>query len=160
MSDPSGISYRVLEPERYETIRPLWEELKRFHAELPTPFAEQIAQSAFEPRMQGLLLKQESGQLRIEAAYANGREAPVAYCVTSVSSAGVGVLDSLFVSADYRRRGIASTLVERALNWLDEAGASSRRVIVLCENDEAFAFYRRFGFRPRNVELQITEPRS
>jgi ribosomal protein S18 acetylase RimI-like enzyme len=63
-------------------------------------------------------------------------------------------IGDLFVAPEFRRLGIAKTLMERALEWLRDSGAVSQRVTVLHANDEALAFYRRFGFEVRSVELE------
>ncbi|MEQ1854526.1 MAG: GNAT family N-acetyltransferase, partial [Chthoniobacteraceae bacterium] len=78
----------------------------------------------------------------------------MAYCLTSLSPDGVGEVDSLFVAPLYRRSGVGSKLLQRALDWLGDSGAVSQRVVVLHANTEAESFYRRFGFHPRNIELE------
>ena len=148
------ISYRVLTSDEFDVIRPLWERLNQYHAALPSPFAPEIASRTFETRLKALRHKAGSGSLRIEIASPAMDQPPIGYCITSLSPDGVGEVDSLYVDQANRRLGIASTLMRSALEWLRGSGAISERVVVLCENDEAVAFYRRFGFHPRNIELE------
>jgi len=149
-----AIIFRLLTADQLDLIRPLWEELNRHHATLPTPFAPEIAARSFESRLQAFRDKAVSGRLRVEVAGAAAGEPPVAYCVASLSPDGVGEVDSLFVAPLHRRTGVGSELLQRALDWLRAAGAVTQRVIVLYANAEAESFYRRFGFHPRNIELE------
>lgn len=153
MTRPS-ISLRLLAPDEFETIRPLWEQLNQQHANYPTPFAAEIAARSFEGRLRTLRDKAADERLRIEIASATPDGPPVAYAVATLSASGVGEVDSHFVAPEYRRRGIASALLRNALDWLRAGGAVSPRVVVFQANDEAVAFYRRFGFHPRNLELE------
>jgi len=59
----------------------------------------------------------------------------------------------MFVDEKYRGFGVGTSLMQRSLEWLDEAGATTKSVVVLFENAEALNFYARFGFHPRNVSL-------
>lgn len=149
-----AISFRLLAPAEFEAIRPLWEQLNQHHASYPTPFAAEIAARSFAARLGALRDKSADERLRVEIAANSPDSPPIAYGVTSLSSSGVGEVDSLFVAPEYRRLGIASTLLQNALDWLRAHGAVSPRVVVFQANDEAVAFYRRFGFHPRNLELE------
>jgi len=149
-----AVAFSLLAPDNIDVIRPLWEQLNQHHAALSSPFAADIASRAFETRALELQAKAISGKLRIEIAHTAPGTPPVAYCITSLSAERAGEIDSLFVNPDRRRNGIASTLMQRALEWLRDSGAVSQRVTVLHANDEALAFYRRFGFHVRNIELE------
>lgn len=154
ISEKPELYFGLLSPDAIEVIRPLWEQLTRHHATLPGPFGQQIASRTFDTRVRQLREKAASGGLRIEVARQGPDSPPVAYCITSLSADGTGELDSLFVAPALRRAGLATELVRRALEWLDESGAVSRRVTVLQSNEDTLAFYRRIGFHPRNVELE------
>ncbi|HSH95106.1 MAG TPA: GNAT family N-acetyltransferase [Roseimicrobium sp.] len=150
-----AISYQLLTPDRLDVIRPLWEQLNRHHASLPTSFSKEIAARSFETRLQTFRQKAASGRLRIEIATVGADDPPVGYCITSLASDGAGEVDSLFVAPGWRRIGIATRLLQGALDWLRDSGAATRRVTVLHANDEAGAFYRQFGFHPRNVGMEL-----
>jgi putative intracellular protease/amidase/GNAT superfamily N-acetyltransferase len=150
-----SIFFSQITPEQLDLIRPLWEQLNQHHAALPSPFASGIAACSFDSRLEVLRDKAASGRLRVEIACTSADESPMAYCVASISQDGAGELDSLFVSPSHRRTGVGSALVQRALDWLREAGAVSLRVVVLHDNAEAESFYHRFGFQPRNIELEL-----
>lgn len=108
----------------------------------------------FEPRKQELLTKAASGNIRVELVSTAADASDIAYCISTVSTNGCGEIDSMFVEETFRSRGIGSELVRRALDWLESAGATSKVVTVAHANEEALAFYKRFGFQPRTVLLQ------
>ncbi|MBN2735100.1 MAG: hypothetical protein JXQ82_09630 [Methanomicrobiaceae archaeon] len=47
-----------------------------------------------------------------------------------------------------------STLILRALSWLDKNGSVENRVPVANGNEAAFSFYQKFGFYPRRTILE------
>jgi ribosomal protein S18 acetylase RimI-like enzyme len=143
--------------EGLDTIRPLWEKLRAHHAGLNWPFAAEIGRATFEPRKRELLDKSAGGALRVELATAGSHGGPVAYCVSTLSGDNAGEIDSLYVDAEWRGRGIGSELVRRALAWLDAADARSKIVCVAQANRDALALYARFGFHPRTVVMKQVE---
>jgi ribosomal protein S18 acetylase RimI-like enzyme len=154
MNSQSSFSFQLVGAEDCHVIRPLWERLNQQHASYPTPFSSEIAARRFAARLEALRAKGSDWSLRVEIASAIPGGPPIGYCVSSLSSTRVGEVDSLFVSPEYRRRRIASTLLQHALDWLRDGGAVQQRVVVFHANEEAVAFYRRFGFLPRNIELE------
>lgn len=151
---PASVSFRELMPAEFHVIRPLWERLNQQHASYDTPFASEIASRPFNDRLSELCDELTAKRLRIEVASIVPDGPPIAYGIASISAEGVGEIDSLFVSPEHRRCGIASSLMTNALKWLRAGGAITQRVEVLHPNAKAVAFYRRFGFEPRNIELQ------
>ena len=108
----------------------------------------------FQARKQELLAKSDGGGIRVELVSIARARPIVAYCVSTVSRAGVGEIDSIFIDEDWRGQGVGTELMRRALAWLNKMGAKSKVVSVMCENEKALAFYRRFDFHPRAVLLQ------
>jgi ribosomal protein S18 acetylase RimI-like enzyme len=78
----------------------------------------------------------------------------VGYCVCSITREKVGEIESIFVEAEYRSRGIGTGLMKQALEWMDRSGAEKKRVFVADGNEQAYGFYRRFGFSPRMMMLE------
>lgn len=149
-----NFDYRVVGAEGLEAVRPLWEQLRTHHAPWSSRFAGEPPSLVFEPRKQELLAKSAGGKIRVELVKAAPEGADVAYCVSTVSAGGHGELDSMFVEARFRGRGIGSELIRRSLAWQESMGASSKVVVVAYANEEALALYRRFGFQPRTLVLQ------
>jgi len=57
----------------------------------------------------------------------------------------------LAVNPEYRRRGIARELVDRAEQLLRRRGAKRVYADILKDGPEAFAFWRALGFAPNRV---------
>ena len=70
-------------------------------------------------------------------------------------------ISELFVSARYRRRGIARALMIELEAWARAAGASSVTVLTAADNDSALALYRAMGYQEFSIGLQkwLTEDR-
>jgi GNAT superfamily N-acetyltransferase len=148
--------YRDVGPSGLDLVRPLWERLRDHHAGLPGwAFADEVARASFDDRRRELLYKSAGGALRVELVSASPKNAsPIACCVTSVTEAGAGEVDSMYVEPAWRRHGVGSELVTRALAWLDQQRAESQCVAVAFDNGPAVAFYRRLGFVPRTVRME------
>lgn len=139
-----------MDPVGIEAVRPLWEKLRLYHATLlddRPPFL-------FEPRKQEILGKAAAGRLRIELAGIGSHAVDIAYCISTANAAGCGEVDSLFVEEQFRRCGVGSELLRRALAWLEDVGTSSTVVTVAYANQGALALYKRFGFYPHKIFLQ------
>ena len=61
--------------------------------------------------------------------------------------AGEFYLDSLAVLPEYRRKGLASALIQEMFNLRDQAGIPMATIAVDPENDTAYRLYTRNGFR-------------
>jgi len=146
--------YRDVGAEGIDRVRPLWEKLNAHHADLSPRFGSAIRIRIFDARKQKLLAKADAGRLRVDLVSADSDEPSVAYCISTVSTDGVGEIDSIFVEGHLRGQGVGTELMRRALAWLESMRVNSKIVSVMSENEEALAFYRRFGFHPRTILLQ------
>ena len=70
------------------------------------------------------------------------------YQMDDEAAPGEYYLDSLAVIPQYRRRGIASALIQEMFRQRDEAGIPLATIAVDPENDTAYRLYLRSGFRP------------
>ena len=70
-------------------------------------------------------------------------------------------ISELFVSADYRRLGVARALMAALEEQARAAGASSITVLTAADNDPALTLYRAMGFETFSIALQkwLTEER-
>ena len=121
------------------------------HQEKSTHFADRFAGFTFTARCADLLRKAETGVLLVEMARDRETGIYAGYCISSVDGDGVGEIESLFVEADYRKRGVGDCLIRRALAWLEEHGAKEMKIVVAYGNEEALGFYARYGFYPTDV---------
>ena len=71
------------------------------------------------------------------------------YCMYGTFSAGPALfLEDLYVSPEFRRRGIAKALLRQLVRYADEEGAVRIGWFVLDWNTQAMDFYDRIGARP------------
>jgi diamine N-acetyltransferase len=149
-----AVVYRTTGPDEIGLIRPLWEQLNEYHRGKATRFREHYEKMTFEERRSHFDRLYESGHVRLDLAQERKTGRYVGYCVSSVSAAHEGEIESLFVDREFRSAGIGTALVTRGLGWMDSLGAVRKRVSVGDGNESAWAFYRKFGFYPRMTILE------
>lgn len=66
-----------------------------------------------------------------------------------------GYVSDLFVVPDRRGHGVAQTLLQAMADRLRDKGAARPRIGSLCANRAALAAYRRFGFEPFEIVLDL-----
>lgn len=150
----SQFSYRDVGAEGIGDVRLLWEKLNAHHADLSPRFGKALRIRTFDARRQELLAKSSPDRIRVDLVSDGSGNPTVAYCVTTVSDDGVGEIDSIFVEERLRGQGVGSELIRRAFAWLESKKVKAKIVSVMSGNDEALAFYQRFGFHPRTILLQ------
>jgi diamine N-acetyltransferase len=146
--------YHEVGTDQLDNLRPLWERLNSHHAQLSRHFFAPRMKRTFEQRRQQFLNHAKEGKLRIELVYHADQQIPIAYCITNVSSEGIGEIDSLFVEEKFRDHGIGTELMRHALEWLNRESTTANTIVVLHENDRVLAFYERFGFHPDTIHLR------
>ncbi len=152
LSMEMNIKYVLGNEELLDSVKALWEELNQLHLEKSPYFKSFYANNTFEARKATLLSTSPKGQICVILAY--DQDAVIGYCIVSVADE-TGEIDSIFVCDPYRNKGIASTLMEKALTWLKQSGPKTMVIKVSVGNEEVFAFYAKYGFYPRLTELQI-----
>ena len=75
---------------------------------------------------------------------------------SSVSARRAWVLNDLFVAPDWRQRGVAKALMERALDHGRASGAAWMSLQTAHDNLPAQALYRSFGFVPDEYYLSLS----
>jgi ribosomal protein S18 acetylase RimI-like enzyme len=131
------------------TIVALWHEMMAFHHERDPRFRfgptvqrdlEQHLYSTLRSREAVLLVAVAEAQV---VGYLLGelhRRRPI-YPVGAY-----GFISDLCVTERWRRRGIGSALVERALAWFQEKGVTAVELLVADRNPAALDFWRRMGW--------------
>lgn len=61
--------------------------------------------------------------------------------------AGIGLIPNMAVDARYRRRGVASRLIEHALDYLRACGMRVAKIETLVQNAQGQTLYPSFGFQ-------------
>jgi len=149
------IEYHTTDIKDIDLIRPLWSQLNEYMHTMAKTFRSHFGHMTFDNRKVYFEMVAASGCLRLELAfYPKEGGQYVGYCVSSLSQEKTGEIESIFVEESYRSRGIGSTLVTRALAWLDENDSIRNRVSVSDGNKGAWEFYKKFGFYPRMTVLE------
>ena len=149
-----NIIYIELDNDQIDSIRPLWEELREHHKELSPYFPERYVELTFQERKEDLFKKSENGILRIDAAYDEAAEQFIGYCISSISDETVGEVDSIYLTKEYRSSGIGDVLMKRSLNWMDQKGVETKRIMVAAGNENTLAFYSKYRFFPKHIILE------
>ncbi|MGB9978747.1 GNAT family N-acetyltransferase [Methanobacterium sp.] len=149
-----SISYIELDNDQIDSIKPLWEKLRNHHKELSPYFPERYIEFKFQERKEDLLKKSENGILRIDTAYDETAEQFIGYCISSISDEKVGEVDSIYLDEKYRSSGIGDTLMRRSLNWMDQNGVETKKIMIAAGNENTLAFYSRYRFFPKHIILE------
>ena len=158
----SSIEYRRTDIREIDSICPLWYLLNEYMSTQTTNFRSHFEQMTFEKRKAYFEQLALAGFLCIDLAFdVRYKDRYVGYCVSSLlmekTGEMTGEIESIFVDDAYRSCGIGSTLVSRALGWLDENGSTRIRVSVSEGNEPVWNFYKKFRFYPRMTVLEQKE---
>ena len=134
-------------------IRDLWLELNDHHITVSAHFSDNLSKSSFDARKESLAKSSTEENLLVEIAIDAQSKTDIAYCITSIKSDNKGEIESIYVKPQYRRSGIGTSLMSRAIDWLDSKNVAQKTVGVVCGNEQAFDFYSQFGFYPRATIL-------
>lgn len=67
----------------------------------------------------------------------------------------VAYLDDICVDEKYRRQGIGEMLCQRAIDIAKKEKADSVELSVWCSNQPAIALYKKLGFLPRTMRMEL-----
>lgn len=73
---------------------------------------------------------------------------------SAMRTVSVAVLVSMYVRPAFRGRGVGRRLVEAFGDWARERRAERMSVTAFAANTDAVRFYERFGFTPRQIQLE------
>lgn len=151
-----NIEYSVTDEKGIDEVAFLWEKLNEHHGGLSRHFSFDYPGRTWDNRKKELL--SEAVDLQVDLARDTDTEELIGYCVSSITSDGLGEIDSIFVESDYRRSGIGDHLILNALNWMQELMVTRIIVQVLVGNEDAYPFYTKYGFLPRTtIIMRIDE---
>lgn len=139
------IEYIVTDEKDINFIESLWKKLNRHHEAKSNHFKGKYQAFTFEKRSKELLCKAQQGCLRIELAKDRESDAYIGYCVSSVVDE-IGEIESIYIEENHRGNGVGATLMENAIRWMDGKNVIQKKIQVAGGNEEALAFYERYGF--------------
>ncbi|MBP2656212.1 MAG: N-acetyltransferase [Firmicutes bacterium] len=149
-----NITFSSGNEELLNIIQPLWEQLNEHHRSKTQHFQQYYTKFTFDKRKASLLELANTGTIRVDLAKDLAADHYAGYCVSTIDQDQNGEIQSLFVEPDYRKLGIGGKFMERALARLDENSAKKISISVAGGNEQAFAFYRQYGFFPRRTTLE------
>jgi diamine N-acetyltransferase len=138
-----------------DEVKTLWEALNQHHLECSRDFRQHYLDMTWEKRKHELLRRAEAGEMHLDLAMDEASGKTVGYCISSINTEEkTGEVESIYVEEAFRKRGIGGELMLKALAWIDHQDAEKKTVAVAAGNEEAFKFYRRFGFVTRKTVLE------
>ena len=150
----SEIEYIETDQQDIDLIEPLWQQLNEHHKARSHIFYDAYTKMTFAMRKKQLLDKSRENTMRIDLARDVNLGKFIGYCVSTISEARHGEIDSIYIKPDYRRFGIADNLMKRALQWMDEQLITKRIIVVGAGNEDVLGFYSKYGFHIRNIILE------
>jgi aminoglycoside 6'-N-acetyltransferase I len=69
----------------------------------------------------------------------------------------VGYLEGVYVLPEYRKKGVAKTLVDHCERWVKEKGCKEFASDCQLNNDGSYAFHMRIGFKEVNRMICFTK---
>ena len=138
----------------FDKIEPLWMKLNEIHTYASVHFAQTFEKFTFEDRKVSLMANAENGEILVEIAGDSQAQSNIGYCVTIVSSAKKGEIESIYVDPKYRSMGLGDKLMKRALKWLDKRNVSEKTTAVVFGHEKVYTFYAKYGFYPRITVLK------
>lgn len=149
-----NLIYIEVDSKEIDIIEPLWIKLRAYHHELSKHFPDRYIESKFKMRKKELLDKSINSHLKIDIVKYRDTEETIGYCISSISDKKNGEVDSIYIEEEYRSIGIGAHLIKRALNWMDEKGVKSKKIVMAVGNEELLSFYQKFDFLPRHIVLE------
>jgi ribosomal protein S18 acetylase RimI-like enzyme len=127
-------------PEDVGVLAPVFEAYRQFYGQTPAPEA---ARAFLEARLR----QQESTVFIAEDTHGEvGGFVQLFPLFSSVSLAASFVLNDLFVSASFRRRGVARALLRAAVDFCRDAGAVRVSLSTAVTNEPAQSLYEACGW--------------
>ncbi len=134
-------------------IQPLWEGSRTYHKNKSKYFADIYANKRFQDRVNELTDDSKVG-MKVNLVKNIDTGQYIGYCISTINKEMIGEIDSLYVEKEYRKQGIGSQLMERALEWLDKNKVKSKIVSIGDGNENIIDFYNRYGFHIRKIILE------
>jgi ribosomal protein S18 acetylase RimI-like enzyme len=145
--------YKRLDTTELTVIKKLWEELNLIHLVDSIYFKEHYASFSFTERSRNWLKLPEDNFHLLVAETKDS--VPVGYCVSTIDVNWKGEIDSLFVSTEYRQKGVGQLLVRKSMKWLNDRRCISIRLSVSYGREKVLGFYQKLGFYPRLTTLEL-----
>jgi diamine N-acetyltransferase len=145
------IQYIEISPTEIDVIKPLWEGLRDLQSLKSIDFADELRTNTWEKRKMALINSNKS----LKILLAKDLEY-IGYCISSITNETKGEIDSIYIENSYRESGIGSEFMKSSLRWFEDQGITDINISVAVGNEEVLDFYKKFGFKPRTLNLKRT----
>lgn len=143
------IIIEVLEKERIDVVKPLWEALNEHHKAQSVHFKKRFQQFSFEYRKDALLNKE-----KLLILTAKDEENLIGYCITGKTD-HEGEIESIYVEPEYRKKGVGKQFISDSIKWLVNENVDEINLKVAAGNEQVVDFYRDFGFEISTITLKM-----
>jgi len=149
------MSYTIISwnPDDLKAIQPTWEKLTTHHAETSKYFKAYFSDYPFSNREAKLKKRGEGGKTKIDLVVDDETDIPYAHCISIIDCDGKGELESLYVDETLRKMSYGKILMNRAVEWFEENNIDEFAIEVSVGNEDALAFYEKYGYKPFSYNL-------
>lgn len=148
------MSIREISINELNKIKSLWEKLNIIHLNDSQYFKEHYRTNTFEERCKKFYRIHPSN-IKIMAVESDDK-AIVGYCISTINREELsGEIESIYIENDLRQSGIGTQLINMSINWFKENNCKKINVSVAEGHESVFEFYKKFGFYPRLISLQL-----
>lgn len=137
--------------DEINVIKQLWEQNRQYHEKTSEYFKELYQSISFEKRIKAFSIFDED-TMKITVAKINNDY--VGYCISTAIDEK-GELESIHVLESLRGSGIGKELAERHIEWMKAKNCKVMGVTVSQENESTIGFYRKLGFYPNTLYMQM-----
>lgn len=146
MNEIFDISY-----DEIEVIKSLWEKNRQYHEDSSEYFKESYRFISFDQRIKDFSVFNKE-TMKITVAKSNDEY--IGYCISTIIE-GKGEIESLHVDETNRGNGIGQKLMIKHIEWLKEKNCKVIGVTVSQENESTIWFYKKLGFYPNTLYMQL-----
>ncbi len=132
-----------LDRSRLPEMENLWKELNSHHRQRSWNFKQYFDTLTFQDRLKQLLHKEN-----LSLFVTSDAGLYVGYCIVTAER-NKGEIDSIYVKASHRGRGIGHELMIRAMEWLRMQDCIEIVIYVAEGNEQVLSFYEKHGFSKR-----------
>lgn len=137
--------------DEIEVIRALWEKNRLYHENISEYFKEIYSNIDFEKKI-GAFSKLNKNMIKITIAEDNDK--CIGYCISTIDDEK-GELQTFHIDKDSRGNGVGKEIGLRHINWMKEMKCSQIGVNVSPENINTIEFYKKIGFLPNSLYMQL-----
>ncbi|MGL6108453.1 GNAT family N-acetyltransferase [Romboutsia sp.] len=134
-------------------VKPLWEKLNEYHKINSTYFESRFINLKFEDRTSKFINDDKMG-VKVDLIKDLDKDLYIGYCISTINKELAGEIDSLFIEAEYRKYGLGDQLMNRALEWLNNKEAKTKKIVVAEGNENALEFYKKYNFYTKSIILE------